>query len=207
VALERLSSEDRRRQIAEAALRIVASQGAHRLTAMEIGNAIGVTDAAVFRHYRNKSAIVAAAIGRFEELLDGDAVATSEDPLESLGAFFVRRLVKVRRHPEILRLAFNDRLAEIAGPEGTARIQLVIGRSVAFVGECLREAQRRRLVADDVPVELLTSMVVGCLRSAATGKPTKTAPASPEALWSDLEKLLRRTATLRPRPARKARSS
>lgn len=206
MALERLSSDDRKRQIADTALRIVAVQGAHRLTAMEIAHSLGITDAAVFRHYRDKDAIVAAAIARFEELLEGDIVSVVEldgEPLAGLGAFFVRRLTKVRKHPEILRLAFNDRLAAIAGPEGAARVTRMIGRSLGFVRGCLEAARRDGSVATDVPVEHLVWIVVGCLRGAAT---TSTITATPEALWADVELLLRRTRAPARRPAKRKKS-
>ncbi len=202
MAHERLRSDERRRQIAEAALLILASQGAHRLTAMEIGHAIGVSDAAVFRHFRDKDAIVAAAIDRFEELLAGDTVQSGGDPVARLGAFFVRRLHKARAHPEMLRLAFNDRLAEIAGPDGLARVRQVVGGSIAFVRGCVEEAQKKRLVAADVPPDVLVWAVVGCLRGAATTTPVSSGPA-PEAVWADLEKLLRRTSSPTPRRARR----
>jgi len=203
VALERLSSEDRKRQIADTALRIVALQGAHRLTAMEIAHSLGITDAGVFRHYRDKDAIIAAAIARFEELLAGDIVDAEGEPLARLGTFFIRRLSKVREHPEILRLAFNDRLAAIAGPDGAARVTKMIGRSIAFVRACLEAARRDGSVAADVPVEHLVWTVVGCLRGAATAS-TVTAP--PEALWADVEKLLRRTRAPARRPAKRKKS-
>ena len=197
MALERLSSADRKRQIAEAALRILASQGAHRLTAMEISRGLGITDAALFRHFRDKDEIVAAAISRFEEMLEGDIVEVGGDPLARLGAFYIRRVRKARAHPEILGLAFNDRLAEIAGPEGSERVHRMVGRSVGFVRACLEEAQHERLVAADAPLELLVWTVVGCLRGAASAK-GKQLVMPPELLWAELEKLLRRTAPTRP---------
>lgn len=198
MALERLSSTDRKRQIAEAALRILASQGAHRLTAMEISRALGITDAALFRHFRDKDAIIAAAIDRFEELLEGDIeVVDGADPLDRLGAFFVRRVDKARAHPEILALAFNDRLAEIAGPEGSARVQRMVGRSVGFVRACLEDARRRRGVAADVPVEVLVWMVIGALRGAATAAPSVQKLLPAEAAWAAVDTLLRRTSPRR----------
>lgn len=200
---ERLSSEDRKRQIADTALRIIAMQGAHRLTAMEIAHGLGITDAGVFRHYRDKDAIIAAAIARFEELLAGDVVDAEGEPLARLGAFFIRRLTKVRAHPEILRLAFNDRLAAIAGPDGAARVTRMIGRSLAFVRSCLEAARRDGSVATDVPLEHLVWIVVGCLRGAAT---TSTVTASPEALWADVETLLRRTRAPARRPTKRKKS-
>ncbi len=200
MARERLSSADRKRQIAEAALRILASQGAHRLTAMEIARALGITDAALFRHFRDKDEIVAAALTRFEELLDGDIATTgSGDPLAKLGAFFVRRVDKARAHPEILALAFNDRLAEIAGPEGSARVQRMVGRSVGFVRACLEDARRRRLLAADSPLEILVWMVVGCLRGAATATASVQKLLPSETAWAELDKLLRRTSSRRRR--------
>lgn len=197
MALERLSSADRKRQIAEAALRILASQGAHRLTAMEIARGLGITDAALFRHFRDKDEIVAAAISRFEEMLEGDIVESGGDPLARLGAFYVRRVHKARVHPEILALAFNDRLAEIAGPEGSKRVHRMVGRSVGFVRACLEEAQHERLVAPDAPLDLLVWTVVGCLRGAATARGEQLVM-PPELLWAKLERLLRRTAPARP---------
>jgi AcrR family transcriptional regulator len=198
MAAERLPSADRKRQIAEAALRILASQGAHRLTAMEIARALGLTDAALFRHFADKDEIVAAAIDRFEELLDGDIDATdASDPLDRLGAFFVRRVEKALAHPEILALAFNDRLAEIAGPENSARVQRMVGRSVGFVRACLDEAQRRRLVATDVPIEILVWMVIGALRGAATATPTVRKLLPADTAWTQLRMLLRRTSPRR----------
>jgi AcrR family transcriptional regulator len=208
VALERLSSAERKRQIAEAALHILAAQGAHRLTAREISRMLVITDAAVFRHFRDKDEIVAAAIGRFEEVLAGDVpagdvVALGGDALVRLGGFFVRRVHKARAHPEILGLAFNDRLAEIAGPDGAARVHRMVGRSVAFVRSCLDEAQQHGLVAADVRLEVLVWTVVGCLRGAATAKAPRVN--APEALWAELEELLRRTPAGRP-PRRASRT-
>lgn len=165
---------------------------------MEIARALGITDAALFRHFRDKDAIIAAAIDRFEELLEGDIeIIDGADPLDRLGAFFVRRVEKARAHPEILALAFNDRLAEIAGPEGSARVQRMVGRSVGFVRACLEEAQRRRLVAADAPIEVLVWIVIGGLRGAATAPTTvqKRLPAS--TTWAELDKLLRRTSSRR----------
>lgn len=198
MARERLSSADRKRQIAEAALRILASQGAHRLTAMEIARALGITDAALFRHFRDKDEIVAAAIRRFEELLEGDIdVTDGGDPLAKLGAFFVRRVDKARAHPEILALAFNDRLAEIAGPEGSVRVRRMVGRSVGFVRACLEDAQRRRIVAADAPIEVLVWMVIGALRGAATATASVQKLLPSERTWAELDKLLRRTPSRR----------
>ena len=198
---ERLPTEQRQRQIAEAALRIVAEHGVHRLTAAALAAEVGIADGTIFRHFRNKEEIVHAAIDLFEKALESTFPPPTEDPLERLGSFMVGRLELVREHPEFLRLAFNDRLAEAAGEKGAHRIEGLVGRSVAFVRQCLEEAQNRGQVTREAPPMLLVWMVIGVIRGAATGGPLlatveKDLPgASPTQVWKALERFLRNTTT------------
>jgi AcrR family transcriptional regulator len=199
----RLPTAERRRQIAEAALDIIATRGVHQLTTQEIAARVGVTDGSLFRHFESKQAIVAAAIDVFEALLVATFPEPSDDPLETLERFFVARVTFARRRPEIIGLVFNDRLTEAAGGEGARRVAAIVGRSLGFVGECLEAAQARGLVATDVPVQVLVWMVTGVLRGAARhpGAPPRRrpVPAAPAELWAAVEKLLRRTRVSRDR--------
>lgn len=194
MARSRLPADERRRQIAEAALQILAARGAHRLTAQEIAGAVGVTDGTLFRHFKNKDEIVDAAIAFFEELLAGDMPPAALPPLERLEAFFVRRLAKVRARPEVMRLAFSDRLEEVAGPRGAERVRQVTGRSFGFVRSCLEDARAQGLIADDVPLEHLVWIVTGVLRGAALAgaRGGERLPA-PDDVWQPLEELLLRS--------------
>lgn len=194
MARSRLPADERRRQIAEAALQILAERGAHRLTAQEIASAVGVTDGTLFRHFKNKDEIVDAAIAFFEELLGGDLPPATLPALERLEAFFVRRLAKVRARPEVMRLAFSDRLEEVAGPRGAERVRQVTGRSFGFVRSCLEDARAQGLIADDVPLEHLVWIVTGVLRGAALAgaRGGERLPA-PEDIWRPLEELLLRS--------------
>ncbi|MRG94318.1 TetR/AcrR family transcriptional regulator [Polyangium spumosum] len=190
----RLPGADRRRQIAEAALRIIATAGVHRLTAVEIAREVGIADGSIFRHFEDKRAIVAAAVDVFEGMLLEDFPPEDPDPLERLKSFLLRRLALVRAHPEILRLAFNDRLVEAAGEEGAARVQASVQRSMSFVRACLAEAQEKGTITSAVPVDVMVWAVTGILRGAAFQEmagASKSPPLTPEALWPSIAALLR----------------
>jgi AcrR family transcriptional regulator len=197
IAPQRLPTAQRRQQIAEAALRILSDQGVHRLTAAALAGQVGIADGTIFRHFSNKEEIVDAAIDLFKEAMGGTFPPEEGDPLSRLGLFFVNRLALVSKHPEILRLAFNDRLAEAAGEAGAERVSLLVKRSVAFVHECLVEAQARGEVTRDTPAEMLTWMVVGVIRGSSTGEQGRTPGkghhpgTSPEHAGKELEKFLR----------------
>ena len=197
---ERLPTAERQRQIAEAALRIISTQGVSRMTAVALADEVGIADGTIFRHFKDKGEIVNAAIDLFETTLEGTFPPPGGEPLDRLGSFVVQRLALLRKHPELLRLAFNDRLAEAAGEQGAARVERLVGRSVTFVHDCLAEAQSKGHVTRDAPVMLLVWMVIGVVRGASTtgthrmpGRKALSA-ASPKKVWATLEHFLRNTA-------------
>lgn len=197
---ERLPTAERQRQLAEAALRIISTQGVRRLTAAALAEEVGIADGTIFRHFKDKEEIVNAAIDLFEAVLEETYPPAHGEPLERLGSFLVKRLTLVRKNPEVLRLAFNDRLAEAAGDEGAARVERLVGRSVSFVHTCLDEAQSKGQITRDTPVMFLVWMVIGVVRGASTTGPTKVSgrkalsTASPKKVWTTLERFLRNTA-------------
>ncbi|MEZ4473179.1 MAG: TetR/AcrR family transcriptional regulator [bacterium] len=172
----RLPTEQRRRQIADAALRLLADAGVAGLTLVELGRAVGISDASVLRHFKDKPAIVEAAIERFGELLAEDLPTDIADPLRRLGAFFVRRLTKVRAHPELMALAYDRRLRDAAGEAGTARVDAHIGRSARFVGSCIDEAREAGAIGADIPTQMWVWIIAGLLRGASFAVPPRPGP-------------------------------
>jgi AcrR family transcriptional regulator len=189
----RQRTEDRRLQIADAALRILATKGASQLTAAEIGREVGIADSTVFRHFRDMDAVVLAAIERVQACLAESFPSASGPALARLRALFLARLALVRQRPEILRLATSDRLEQVAGAEGARRLRESIQRSKQFIDTCLHEAQASGDIASDLDLVVLGWVVRGTLQSAvaaSVGRQPGAVP-SPEATWDVLEALLR----------------
>lgn len=187
----RQPTQQRRQQIAEAALRIISSRGVHRLTAQELGREVGIADGTIFRHFRDKAEIVRAAIAHLEGVLFQGFPPEAEDPLERLQAFFVGRLTLVQRMPTFFLAAFSDRLEEAAG-EDAGVVRSLIERSQAFVRQCLTEARDRGQISATLPLEVLTSVVVGTLQVSAfaTQRTGSKSRVDPVVVWQTLETLL-----------------
>lgn len=187
-------SDTRRRQIAEAALAVIAEDGLARFTSMAIARKVGVTDGALFRHFADKDAIVLAAIDRVEEILFEPASpsgADPEDPIQRLGAFFERRVAVIRENPGVARLVTSDQLAQAAPPEGVARVRALRRRSVAVVRSCLEEAAERGALAPGLEPAEATVVVVGALFALAHLDREVARPAEPGRVWRALEAFLR----------------
>ncbi|MCK6510683.1 TetR/AcrR family transcriptional regulator [Myxococcota bacterium] len=194
---QRLSAEERREEIAEAVLRLAGQEGFHRLTTALIAKSIDVSEATLFRHFRDKQDIIAAALVRFEELVMADFPPKEEHPLEALRAFFFQRIALIRKHPEIKSLAFNVQLLQIASEESAARISFCIGQMFQFVFSSLQKAQEQRMIANDLPLEVFLWSFLGVLRGYTDQ--IQEAPSTPQdeaysqTLWLGLEQLLRRS--------------
>jgi len=201
----------RRREIADAALQVIADQGLARFTSLAIARAVGVSDAALFRHFASKDAIVMAVIDRVEEILFAGFPPAEADPIERLGAFFRQRIEVIRENPGVARLVGSEQLAQAAPPEGVARVAGYRRRSQSFVRGCLSEAHRRGLLAEGLGPEEAAVLVLGALLALAHARPAPRPPAQlPERVWSALERLLRRgrpVAAGARRPARLSRAA
>lgn len=190
----RKPAEDRRREIADAALRVVSEQGLGKFTSLAIAREVGLTDAALFRHFASKDAIVDAAIDRIEEILFEGFPPEAEDPIDRLGAFFRRRVEVIRANPGVSRLVATDELARAGSAEAVERVAGFRRRSTGFVRACLAEAERLRLLAPGLHVEEASVIVLGSLLALAhssTAPPAAAVPVIAPRVWSALDSFLR----------------
>lgn len=196
----------RRKEIADAALKIIAEQGLGRFTAMAVARETGLSDGAIFRHFASMEDIVLAAVDRVEEILFEGFPPADEDPIARLGTFFRRRVAVIAANPGVARLVVSEDLARAGPPSGIKRAQGFRQRSTAFVRECLEEAGRRKLLGPGVtPVEARV-LVFGALLALGHAPQLAAPGEDPERLarhvWESLEGWLRRGIAPPSRPRR-----
>ncbi len=133
MAKEYERTDVRRRQIAEAALDVIAERGLGCFTAKAVADRVGIADGSIFRHFASKREIVLAAIDRVEEALFPIPDSPDADPLSRLEFFFRHRAAVVGAGGAVGRLVFSNELAHAAGEEGKDRIRSWRRRSLEFV--------------------------------------------------------------------------
>ncbi len=79
---EKLDTQIRREQIAEAALQLVASQGLRRLSVAAVARRVGLVPSGIYRHFRSKDEILSAVLERIEQrLLENVRAAQGKPPI------------------------------------------------------------------------------------------------------------------------------
>ena len=106
----RYPPEERRRQILKAAVPVFARSNFKRARVSDIADALGITEAAVYRHFPTKKALYIALLDRVHEriLLFWETQAAAElgpiDALHAMGLAYFRRIVK---QPDELKIHFQ----------------------------------------------------------------------------------------------------
>ena len=197
MAVQRQSTAERRQQIAEAALRILASQSPREFTASVIAREVGISEGTIFRHVKDKNEIVLLAIQALDRMCWEDLRTDDPQPLRRLKAFFWQRFDIMRRYPGVLRLSFSDQLARVGGDDSIHAVNKMIQRTHKFVLDCIGEAQRLGQVAPDLDVGALTRIVMGTLHATVMAdqhyNELLQPPTTPSTVWETLESLLQGT--------------
>ncbi|SNR92040.1 transcriptional regulator, TetR family [Haloechinothrix alba] len=139
----RLSAIERREQLAHLAARRFHELGYHRVSLNDAATEAGVTGPAVYRHFRNKEALLAAAITSGLDLVEQAVTVGAEHSLE----YLVSAVADVGLHrPDMWVLL--QRESRFLGPELSIPVQDQFARVVdLFSGRLRRE--RPHLGADE----------------------------------------------------------
>ena len=188
----RQPTEERRRQIADAALKVIAERGLGRFTTQAIAAEIGVSDGMIFRHFASKEDIVLAALDRVEERLFEGFPPEDPDPLVRLERFFRFRASLVGANPVIARLAFSEELPHAAGPRGAQQVESWKQRSLDFIVSCMDEAAAQGRIPRGLPVREVGVMVLGTLIALVRFGELAAGPAAANRAWSVIERMIGR---------------
>ena len=108
---QRLSSDERQREIVAAVLALARERGPDAITTQAIADRIGVTQGAIFRHFPHKEAIWMAVFAWVRESLGtllATAVAQRQSPLAKIEAAFFAHVAFIATNPGVPRVLFHE---------------------------------------------------------------------------------------------------
>lgn len=155
----------RQQQIVEAALAIITDQGLEALTIKNIAARVGFSDAAVYRHFRNKAQILSTIIDLFAgssaRLLE-EINACDCSSLDKVKLFFLDRCRVFSADRVLATVMFAENLFQ-NDPALAAKMHQVLGSHRHLLLKTIRAGQRQNAVRD-LPAEHLFTLVMGSLR-------------------------------------------
>jgi AcrR family transcriptional regulator len=135
----KFSTEIRRDQIIQAAFRVVAERGVKGITTAAIAQEVGMSEANLYRHFKNKDDIIKAAVENIgegliniiEQMLKAPATM---GPMEKLKRLFMKHLLYIENNEGIPRIVFSDELHL-----GNRELKETLLRAINTYSESLKE--------------------------------------------------------------------
>lgn len=145
---------DLRRALVEAAVRTIQKHGVQALTLRAVGEELGVSRSALYRHFTDKAALLAAVAGegfrrlRLELLGAWERGGKGRPGFEAMGEAYVRFALRNPWHYRMMfGSGFDPNAADpVLAEEGTDAFQVLV--------DALEEQQRQGLVRGDDPQAL-----------------------------------------------------
>lgn len=162
---ERKSGEERREEVLEEGLRLLHEKGHSHLTVREIADRIGISEAAVYRHFDSKEEIIQ---GMAEKVFSTDLVDREElefkSPENLIQTILNRLFKRLEENPEATAILFHDELfsqyPEVERLFQEHRMEKKKTKLKGFV----QMGQESGLFSEDVDPEVFATMMTGSVR-------------------------------------------
>jgi TetR/AcrR family transcriptional regulator, fatty acid metabolism regulator protein len=162
----KMRSDVRREQIVQAALKIVGKKGVSGLTTSAIARAVGISEANLYRHFRNKDEIlfetgkgIGAAIRKNLEIV----LAAPIRPVLKLKRAFLLHLEFIEKNEGIPRLGFSEEMHI-----NNKRLKKEFFKNIEMYASGLEslflEGQRLGFIRRDVDRRALAAMLFGMVQ-------------------------------------------
>lgn len=159
----RMKGGARRSQILEAALGIVHTKGIHSLTLREIADRVGVSEAALFRHFKGKEDIVDSLASMvFEE---NQFFPRGEGPWEAMENMLTWQLDNFQKNPLHTSILFQEDIFR-EFPSVKERFDLRRSSRSSLISQLVREGMASGVFSPDVDAEAFSLLFMGGLRLA-----------------------------------------
>lgn len=160
------TAADRKAQTVETVLELATNQNPDAITTTAIAQKMGLSQAAIFRHFPKKEAIFEAVMEWVTERLLSrvdQAVKAAPSPLDALEAMFMAHVCFVMEHPGVPRMLFGE-LQRAEKTTAKLMVQTLLRRYGERVHRLLEEGKTCKEVDALIDTDAAVTLFVGTLQ-------------------------------------------
>lgn len=162
-----MSKKNRKQQIIDAALKIMSEEGIQRLTVLRIAEEVGITDAALYRHFKSKNAIIEAAVQHVGQSLAARmsiGIAQAAEPVDKLQEALRIHLKFFEENRGIPRILYSEAVYQ-NDPEIRALVGKFTGHYQDIIRGLILRAKEQGAVKADVGIGIAVLVFLGMVQS------------------------------------------
>jgi TetR/AcrR family fatty acid metabolism transcriptional regulator len=164
-AIKKVRGDIRREQIVQAALKIIGTRGMNNLTTAAIAREVGMSEANLYRHVKNKDEIYFACFeyvrGKIRENMEAASVF-SASPVKILKRFFSLQIALMEKNRGLPRFMFSEDL-HINKKLRERVIQTMYAFS-SRLASFIRDGQRQKMIQSDLDPKATALMFISMVQ-------------------------------------------
>ncbi len=158
--------EDRKNQIKNACIDLVAEKGIQNLTMKNLSLVIGISEPAIYRYYENKFQMIMAILDSFEdetEELLSSSYMQAKPPIEQVEAFIMDRYSRCEQYPNLAKVLFSEEHFQY--DERMARKALdLMEENNTHIKEIIEQCQKDGSIRKDIDSKTMLTLIFGPVR-------------------------------------------
>lgn len=168
MAIEKLETEIRQKQIAQAALGLVATKGVAGLSMAGVARRVGLVPSAIYRHFKSKDEVLEATISHIRQRLMENVRAarnSTSDPVDCLRCLLKLHVDLVCDNRGILHIVFSDSVYS-GRPRRKRRMYRMIEGYLEQIASIIGQGQAKGRIRQDLDSRILSVMFLGLIQPA-----------------------------------------
>ncbi len=169
MAAEKMDTEIRQEQIAEAALEMLGTRTVGELSMADIGRRVGLVPSAIYRHFRGRDEVLDAVLELIGRRLLSNVQAVRQESgshLERLQLLLMRHVRFVRENQAIPRIILSGEITS-RNPTRKARVHGIIQTYLDHVADIVRAGQEAAEIRSDVQADTVALQILGIVQPGA----------------------------------------
>jgi len=165
--MEKTNAVSRKQQIARAAMEIISEEGLHNLVMVKIAKRVGVTDAAIYKHFRSKDDMLLYMIEDLEKSMVERFMAhigKVTDPIDQLYNLMSFQFEFIEENKGIPRIIFSESLQQ-QNKEIKEKIANLLTSFLQIIKDILKAAKKSGQAHEEIDVDAAASIFVGMIQS------------------------------------------
>ena len=160
----RLSSKKRQEQIMDVALNIIYEEGYYNLTIRNIANEIDISEAAIYRHFKNKEEIInklSTRVFKKNNLVSKDL--SDDNPFNILKNIFYKQIEVLEKEPYLTAILFQEEIFR-EYPDIRNKFKKHRRKNEKFIVNLIKKGKDKGYFRKDVDEESFALLFMGSLR-------------------------------------------
>lgn len=160
-------AKSRKEQIALTAIDIISEGGTQNLSMIKIAERIGVTDAALYKHFKSKNEMLLFMVDLIEEMLITRMKEHSknfEDPFERLRNILSFQFRFIEENRGIPRILFSEAL-QFKEKDLTSKIANILNQYLSLVKRTILDAKKLGSIKSSLDADTLAVIFMGMIQS------------------------------------------